>query len=344
MRLGTSPSSLRAFRTGISDRVQHVANLGRLCIRGDTWWRVSAGDIKGPLPCVRIGAILHPTVFVALADGARLPEAPGSLVHLSRVPLLTGLVAAPPRTPQRNRNELGEITVNRKRRKPMSQQENQQLRRCSLRSGRRGRRFESCHSDHCSCHSFYWLFLIAGGSRVNRRFLIRSGHKPAFSRRGAPEACQKPCSLGRREQGMPGARCTRGLVCNSAKQTRTRAYRYSRKHSGIPCAVVLRLMPRSLRRRIRLASVTAGLLTDRIPVGLRIRHRQLGTSNGCRDHTVLPYASAPFVSCAGTTFDRSRTSRPAITLASDASASTTSRLAFVTIAIRPSCRDETVRK
>ena len=33
--------------------------------------------------------------------------------------------------------------------------------------------------------------------------------------------------------------------------------------SRIPCAVVLRLMPRSLRRRIRLASATAGLPTDR---------------------------------------------------------------------------------
>ena len=27
----------------------------------------------------------------------------------------------------------------------------------------------------------------------------------------------------------------------------------------------------------------------------RIRHRQLGTSHGCQDHTVLPYASAPYV-------------------------------------------------
>jgi hypothetical protein len=27
----------------------------------------------------------------------------------------------------------------------------------------------------------------------------------------------------------------------------------------------------------------------------QIRHRQLGTSHGCRDHTVLPYASAPYV-------------------------------------------------
>jgi hypothetical protein len=27
----------------------------------------------------------------------------------------------------------------------------------------------------------------------------------------------------------------------------------------------------------------------------QIRHRQLGTSHGCQDHTVLPYASAPYV-------------------------------------------------
>jgi hypothetical protein len=27
----------------------------------------------------------------------------------------------------------------------------------------------------------------------------------------------------------------------------------------------------------------------------RCRHRQLGTSHGCRDHTVLPYASAPSI-------------------------------------------------
>src|SRR6185369_15653569 len=44
-----------------------------------------------------------------------------------------------------------------------------------------------------TCHSFYWLFLIAGGSRVNRRFLIRNKHKPAFSRRGASEAWLESC-------------------------------------------------------------------------------------------------------------------------------------------------------
>ena len=72
----------------------------------------------------------------------------------------------------------------------------------------------------------------------------------------------KTFSLEKREQGMPGARRTRGLVCNWKQKAHT-SIQVQPKHAGIPCAMALRLMPRSLRRRIRLASVTAGLLTDR---------------------------------------------------------------------------------
>jgi len=65
--------------------------------------------------------------------------------------------------------------------------------------------------------------------------------------------------------------------------------------------------------------------------------RQLDTSNGCQDHTALPYATAPFV---GTPVDRSQASsaRPATLTRDDAAASTASLPAFVTIAKRPSCR------
>jgi hypothetical protein len=51
--------------------------------------------------------------------------------------------------------------------------------------------------------------------------------------------------------GMPGARCTRGLVCNRHKKMRTRAYRAA-EASDIPCAMDLRLIscsPRSGRAR-----------------------------------------------------------------------------------------------
>jgi hypothetical protein len=58
---------------------------------------------------------------------------------------------------------------------------------------------------------------------------------------------------------MPGARCTRGLVC---KIVRRNAHEHTGSAEAIwhPCAMALRLMPRSLRRRIRLATVAAGLM------------------------------------------------------------------------------------
>src|SRR5258705_1543555 len=58
----------------------------------------------------------------------------------------------------------------------------------------------------------------------------------AFSRRIAPEVCMNlvPPPRNRREQGMPGARCTRGLVCNVGIRMRTRAYRYSRNTPAFP--------------------------------------------------------------------------------------------------------------
>src|SRR5258708_39028997 len=56
------------------------------------------------------------------------------------------------------------------------------------------------------------------------------GHKHGFaiSRREAPEVLHERCpSKEPREQGMPGARCTRGLVCKNCAKKRTRAYRFS---------------------------------------------------------------------------------------------------------------------
>jgi hypothetical protein len=110
---------------------------------------------------------------------------------------------------------------------------------------------------------------------------------------------------------MPGARCTRGLACKRQQSKTHTSIQVQRKQSGIPCAMVLRLMPRSPRRRIRLVTVAAGLIARRIRLD-RFRHRQLGTSNGCRDHAVLPYATTPFV-CAPVVRSQAQ-ARPAITL------------------------------
>jgi hypothetical protein len=60
------------------------------------------------------------------------------------------------------------------------------------------------------------------------------------SRRDAPEFC-KFNGPQKRAQGRPGARCTRGLACKSIKKTHT-SIQVQRKHSGLPCAMVLRLI------------------------------------------------------------------------------------------------------
>src|ERR1700687_5867824 len=44
-------------------------------------------------------------------------------------------------------------------------------------------------------------------------------HASAFSRHGLPEVSMNDLSLNnKREQGMPGARCTRGLVCKIVRR------------------------------------------------------------------------------------------------------------------------------
>ena len=54
------------------------------------------------------------------------------------------------------------------------------------------------------------------------------------------------------------------------------------KHSGIPCAMVLRLMPSSPRRRIPLASVIGELAVLRDPVGLAKTSADLTPATGAR--------------------------------------------------------------
>src|SRR3978361_1625360 len=63
-----------------------------------------------------------------------------------------------------------------------------------------------------------------------------------------------------------------------------------RRTSDIPCAMALRLITRSPRRRIRLVTVIGELTASPRPVGPACL-RQLDTSNGCRNHTTSPYAA-----------------------------------------------------
>ena len=47
-----------------------IAHLGDRFVRRDAGWRIPSGCREGALAGVRIGAILHPAVLLALADGA----------------------------------------------------------------------------------------------------------------------------------------------------------------------------------------------------------------------------------------------------------------------------------
>jgi hypothetical protein len=66
---------------------------------------------------------------------------------------------------------------------------------------------------------------------------------------------------------MPGACCTRGLVCKVAHKEAHTSIQVQSEHSGIPCAMALRLMPCSPRRRIRLVTVVGELAADQARSG-----------------------------------------------------------------------------
>jgi hypothetical protein len=148
----------------------------------------------------------------------------------------------------------------------------------------------------------------------------------SLSRRGSREC---------RVRAAPAVSCARCTKKSAHEHTGSaEAVRHSLRNG-------LRLMPRSPRRRIRSCHRRCRLEAETIRLD-RVSHRQLGTSNGCRDHTVLPYAHS-VVRPARREPLTSRKACPAITLRADAIASTASHPAFVTIAIRPSCRERTGR-
>ena len=121
------------------------------------------------------------------------------------------------------------------------------------------------------------------------------GYAKALSRRDAPELCPLACPLrDERAQGRPGARCTRGLVCNVQNKVRTRAYRSSGEHPAFPAQWFDGLWRALPGDEFLLASIAAGLMAERTRLD-SISLRQLDTSHGCQNHTLLPYAITPLV-------------------------------------------------
>src|SRR6266702_4851297 len=91
-------------------------------------------------------------------------------------------------------------------------------------------------------------------------------------------------------------------------------------------------MPCSPRRRIRIVTVAERIDGQVAPGWAGFASAQLDISNGCQDHTVLPYANSVVrpARCRSLTEDRPANNRRA-----DAVASTASSPAFVTMANAP---------
>jgi hypothetical protein len=153
----------------------------------------------------------------------------------------------------------------------------------------------------------------------------------AFSRRDPPELCKfvRPTGRGRREcrvLAAPAVSCAISAKKCAHEHTGTaEALRHSLRN-GFTAYAELSLETNSFcLHRCRL---------DGAPIRLdHVRHRQLGTSHGCQDHTVLPYASAPYVLRAVSAHGRRVALRT--TSRADAAASTASRPTFVTMANAP---------
>ena len=116
----------------------------------------------------------------------------------------------------------------------------------------------------------------------------------AFSRRIAPELCMNLFPPKLEGAGNAGCRLAPAVSCAISAKSAHTSIQVQLEHSGIPCAMVLRLIPSSPWRRIPFASIAGGLKDCRNPVGSTLL-RQLDTSHRCQNHTLLPYASVPVV-------------------------------------------------
>src|SRR2546429_2564759 len=124
--------------------------------------------------------------------------------------------------------------------------------------------------------------------RRSLRSLVRDDvgreYTSAFSRHGFARGLQIPLSSpsNQRAQGKPGADCTRGLVCQTHSNRRTRAYRFSRNSPAFPTQWLyglLRALPGE-RAFLPPSPLRSLLLKSLTPASRR------------QDHTTSPYALA----------------------------------------------------
>jgi hypothetical protein len=161
----------------------------------------------------------------------------------------------------------------------------------------------------------------------------------------------------RKTEGAGKAGCAlhpRSRVQDVHKNTHT-SIQVQRRASGLPCAMALRLIARSPRRRILVVTVACGLTVLRIPVGFCKTSADLTSATDARTtrlhrtqqpRPLAPAGDVPPAEVLAKALKRRSSARRSIAhrkrpalqfrCAPDAAASTASQPAFVTIATRPS--------
>ena len=122
------------------------------------------------------------------------------------------------------------------------------------------------------------MALLLASSRYNRSIATRKASRsrgathPSFAQTFSPQRGSREC----RVRAAPAVSCAR---CTKKAHT---SIQVQRKHSGIPHAMALRLMPCSPRRRIPLVTVTGGLKRLPDPVGSEPATADLAPATGVR--------------------------------------------------------------
>jgi hypothetical protein len=91
----------RAARAGVADRLEHLGDCDGRSLRRNTSG-ILAGDGEGAFACVRIDAILHPAVLLALANGAGFLQIGGAAAFPRGPPPCAKPVRQPPYLPCRH--------------------------------------------------------------------------------------------------------------------------------------------------------------------------------------------------------------------------------------------------
>ena len=145
---------------------------------------------------------------------------------------------------------------------------------------RRGIQYAAAYRfNHCAPLE-YWIARLSAQLRTRRATTAvrysRGAFRPGFANRFAQI---------KRAQGMPGACCTRGLVCNRCAENAHTSIQVQSEHSGIPCAMVLRLTSSSCVRKICQNVRTGG--SDQPPVAGSdpVRAQRPRACRGARDRS-----------------------------------------------------------